>query len=232
MTKDKKDVPASLARRTAKAAAPSSEAAKPGASKTSRTALRVAENAGAEAAKAGAAAPSRAARRAAGVSPAATTAARTVAALASKSSSATAIAVAEPKAQVPAPLSLSASEQAASSAIAAVSAEPEAPAPRAPTSTDHALQQAVTESAAAATRGLAELNGKVLDLMRTQTEATIDIWRSLLSAGSLSEAVRVQTSGFRRAYEAAQAHWNDIAVTAGRVARESTKPLQTVLRTD
>lgn len=65
--------------------------------------------------------------------------------------------------------------------------------------------------------GWAELNTKMLNLMRSQTEANLAIWRSTLGAGSLSEAIRMQTSGVREAYEATAAQWRDIAETAARL---------------
>lgn len=75
------------------------------------------------------------------------------------------------------------------------------------------------------TAGWAELNGKMLDLMRSQTEANFAIWRSTLAAGSLSEAIRMQTTGVREAYEATAAQWRDIAETAARLM-SGAKPMQ------
>jgi len=65
--------------------------------------------------------------------------------------------------------------------------------------------------------GWAELNGKMLNLMRSQTEANFALWRSTLGAGSLSEAIRIQTTGIREAYETTAAQWRDIAETAARL---------------
>ena len=92
--------------------------------------------------------------------------------------------------------------------------------------TGDSIRQAVAQSTWATTRGLAEINGRVLDLIRAQNDATIDLWRSTLSASSLSDAVRAQTSGLRHAYEATAAQWKDIAETAGRVMGEAAKPLR------
>lgn len=88
------------------------------------------------------------------------------------------------------------------------------------------LRQAVSDSTTATTRGIVELNGKVLDLIRAQGDATIDLWRSAVTAGSLSEALRAQTSGLRQAYETTAAQWKDIAETATRIAADAAKPLQ------
>jgi hypothetical protein len=91
------------------------------------------------------------------------------------------------------------------------------------------LRQAVAASTAATTRGVVEINGKMLELIQAQGEATLDLWRSTLTAASLSDAVRAQTSGVRRAYEATVAHWRDIAETTGRVLGEAAKPLRSAL---
>ncbi|MEA3041731.1 MAG: hypothetical protein QOC65_1220, partial [Sphingomonadales bacterium] len=82
--------------------------------------------------------------------------------------------------------------------------------------TRESLQQAVAHSAAAAANGMLELNGKVIDLLRAQSDAAFELWRSTVTAGSLSEAVRVQTSGMRQAYEATTTHAKDVAEAATR----------------
>jgi hypothetical protein len=88
------------------------------------------------------------------------------------------------------------------------------------------FREAASASTAATTRGFLELNGKVIDLVRAQNDAALDLWRSTLAAGSLSEAIRVQTHGFKEAYEATAAGWKDIAETAGRLMGEAAKPLR------
>ena len=89
------------------------------------------------------------------------------------------------------------------------------------------LRQAVTDSTTATTRAFVELNGKVIDLVRAQSDATLNLWRSTLSAGTFSEAIRVQTHGLREARSTTSAQWKDIAETAGRLAAEAAKPLRT-----
>lgn len=91
------------------------------------------------------------------------------------------------------------------------------------------VRQAVSDSTSATTRGIVELNGKVIDLLRAQGDATIELWRSAVTAGSLSEAVRAQSTGLRQAYEATAVQWKDIAETATRVAVEAAKPMRTAL---
>jgi hypothetical protein len=91
------------------------------------------------------------------------------------------------------------------------------------------LRQAVADSTTTTTRGLVELTGKVLDLWRAQSDAALDLWRSTLTSGSLSEAIRAQTSGFRRSYEATTSQWREIAETAGRLMGDAAKTFQSTL---
>ncbi|HEX8164376.1 MAG TPA: phasin family protein [Beijerinckiaceae bacterium] len=92
------------------------------------------------------------------------------------------------------------------------------------------FRQAVTDTTAATTRGFLEFNGKVIDLVRAQNEAALDLWRSTLTAGSFSEAIRAQTHGMREAYETSAAQWKDLAETAGRLMGEATQPLRSAFQ--
>jgi len=94
--------------------------------------------------------------------------------------------------------------------------------------TTEALRQAVTESATVTSRGALEINGKVIEALRAQSDAAFDLWRSALSAGSVSEAIRVQTSGTRHVYETTASQWKDIAETAGRWFSATVRPMQSV----
>jgi hypothetical protein len=78
---------------------------------------------------------------------------------------------------------------------------------------------------AATTRGLVEINTKMFEHARAQADAAVDLWRSALSAGSVSEAIRVQASGIRQACESTAAHWKDLASTAGHAMGEATTAL-------
>lgn len=95
--------------------------------------------------------------------------------------------------------------------------------------TRESLQQAVAHSATAAAQGMLEVNGKVLDLLRAQSDAAFELWRSTLTARSLSEAVRVQTSGIRQAYEATTSHAKDVAEAATRAIGDAVKPLHSAM---
>ncbi|WP_444782502.1 phasin family protein [Salinarimonas sp. NSM] len=90
---------------------------------------------------------------------------------------------------------------------------------------NEALAQACFESATATGRGVAALNAQVLDLMRANTDLTLSLMRSTLTAGSLSEAVKLQTSGARQAYETTSAHLRAIADTTTKLVGEATGPL-------
>ena len=55
--------------------------------------------------------------------------------------------------------------------------------------TSDTFRNAMTETANLTTRGALEVNGKVIDALRGQSDAAFDLWRSTLTAGSLSEAI-------------------------------------------
>jgi hypothetical protein len=92
--------------------------------------------------------------------------------------------------------------------------------------TTETLRQAAAESATATSRGVVEVNGKLIDAMRAQSDAAFELWRSALSATSVSEAIRIQTTGARQVYETAASQWKDIAETTGRWLAASVKPIQ------
>lgn len=88
------------------------------------------------------------------------------------------------------------------------------------------VRLAVTETAAATARGFVELNGKVLELLRAQSDAAFALWRATLMAGSPSEAVRAQTSGLHHLYETSAQQWKEVAETAARLMGEAAKPIE------
>jgi len=93
------------------------------------------------------------------------------------------------------------------------------------------LQGGLAESAGIASKGALEINGKVLDLVRAQADAAFGLWRQLLGAGSLSEAVQLQTKGWRHGYEMTSSRLKDIAETTGRVAETSIGPVRRMVDT-
>ena len=83
-----------------------------------------------------------------------------------------------------------------------------------------------------AAQGLVELNAKMFDMLCAQSDKTFALWRATLTAGSVAEAVRVQTAGIREVYEATAAQWRDIAQTTQRMLGQSVQPLQSVWTKD
>jgi hypothetical protein len=94
------------------------------------------------------------------------------------------------------------------------------------------IRQTVAETATATTRGAVEINGKVLDAWRAQSTIAFDLWRQALTAGSVSEAIRVQTSGARQVYETAATHWKDVAETTNRWLDATVKPMRSALSSE
>jgi hypothetical protein len=98
--------------------------------------------------------------------------------------------------------------------------------------TSEQIRQTMTETATATTCGALEINGKVLDAWRAQSDVTIALWRQALAAGSVSEVIVLQANGARQIYETAATHWKDVAETTTRWIGASVKPLQAALTTD
>ena len=92
--------------------------------------------------------------------------------------------------------------------------------------TTDTFRNAVTETANLSTRGALEVNGKVIDALRAQSDAAFDLWRSALTAESFSEAIQNQATGTRQFYETTAAHWKDVADTARRLFGETVAPMQ------
>lgn len=69
-----------------------------------------------------------------------------------------------------------------------------------------------------------ELNSEVFELFRTQGEATLAYWQSMMTARSPSEAVRLQTAAMRQACEATTDHWSSIASKTTRFVGELSAP--------
>ena len=67
-------------------------------------------------------------------------------------------------------------------------------------------------SASATSMGLMEINGKVFELMRSQSAATFNFWRTLIGVTSVADAVEVQARELRKNFEATSAQMKkDIA---------------------
>jgi hypothetical protein len=64
----------------------------------------------------------------------------------------------------------------------------------------------------------------VFELFRTQGEATLAYWQSMMTARSPSEAVQMQTAAVRQACEATTDHWSSIASKTTRFVGELSAP--------
>lgn len=95
--------------------------------------------------------------------------------------------------------------------------------------TTASLREAMAETASATTRGALEVNGKVIDAWRAQSDAALDLFQSTLRATSLSDAIRLQTSGARQVYETAATHWKDVAESTTRWLGSAVKLMQSAL---
>jgi len=88
------------------------------------------------------------------------------------------------------------------------------------------IRQKVAATATVTTRGAIDINAKMLAAWQAQSEIALDLWRQTLAAGSVSDAVRLQASGARQAYETAATHWKDVAETTTRWFSAAVKPFQ------
>ncbi|RDI57827.1 phasin family protein [Microvirga subterranea] len=111
--------------------------------------------------------------------------------------------------------------------------QPEAPAAEAPQALQRvrtdALRKVMSEAVNATARGALEVHDKIIEALQAQSDAAIEVWESSLKAPHLSEAIRVQTNGARKAYETASAQWTDIATTTASWFHKSFEPFQTAL---
>ena len=92
-----------------------------------------------------------------------------------------------------------------------------------------ALRQAMGEAVNASAHGALAVNDKVIEALQTQSHAVLDLWRSAVSAPHLSDALRLQSSGAREAYETAQAQWKDIAATTAHWFNKTVEPLSSAI---
>jgi hypothetical protein len=90
--------------------------------------------------------------------------------------------------------------------------------------------EAMANMATRLSERIATLNGKMLELMRLQADATLGFWRALSGTTSMADAVTAQTSGLRQHYEATAACLRDIAESAGRAAMDTMDDAGTALR--
>lgn len=92
-----------------------------------------------------------------------------------------------------------------------------------------ALRKVMSEAVNATARGALEVHDKIIEALQVQSDTALEVWETSLKAPHLSEAIRVQTNGARRAYEAASAQWTDIATTTASWLHRSLEPFQAAL---
>jgi hypothetical protein len=89
-----------------------------------------------------------------------------------------------------------------------------------------ALRRVVAEATAATTSGALEVNDKVLDAWRAQSDAILDVWRKAITADNVPDAVRLHARGTQDAYAAAASQWKDVAETTTRWFEDALKPFR------
>jgi hypothetical protein len=129
------------------------------------------------------------------------------------------VAATEPAA-VPEPVETPPAVPPEAEAAIAVAEAPAAPEPAAlEQAAPEAPRAAPTEEApAAALGGVAEINARLIDFVKTEAEAAFTFWRALRAAKTPGEAVRLQTAEVERAVSAAVTCWGDLARSAARLA--------------
>lgn len=88
--------------------------------------------------------------------------------------------------------------------------------------------RAMTDTGSSASRGWIELNGKMLDVLRAQSDAAFAVWRETVTARSFPDAVRAQTTGLQHLYETSTVQWREVAEAAARLMGDAAKPMGAV----
>lgn len=74
-----------------------------------------------------------------------------------------------------------------------------------------------------------EVQLKALDAAQSNTEATFDLFRKLLTVTSVADAVQLQTTFARERFEALVDYSKDVQTTFGKVGEEAAKPAKVLL---
>ncbi|SHO62655.1 phasin [Pseudoxanthobacter soli DSM 19599] len=75
-------------------------------------------------------------------------------------------------------------------------------------------------------KGVIEFNFKALDAAKTNTDATFDFIKEIISAKSVAEAIELQTSFARKQFEALSGQAKEFQELATKIASESGSPLK------
>lgn len=89
-----------------------------------------------------------------------------------------------------------------------------------------AINSAVESSVGMFSKGFAELNAKVLGAFRSNTEATLDLFKAAFAAKTPSELVELQMAHARKQLEVFSVQAKDFSSAASKIAEDATKPLK------
>ena len=78
-----------------------------------------------------------------------------------------------------------------------------------------------------ASKGAAEYSAKLLDILKANTGATLDLAQSLVGVKSPTEAVELWTSHAKLQFETFTANARELAELAQKVATETVEPIKT-----
>ncbi len=78
-----------------------------------------------------------------------------------------------------------------------------------------------------ATKGATDYSAKLLDIVKTNTNATFDFAQELVGVKSLSQAMELWTSHARKQVEAFTAQTKELAELTQKIAAETAEPIKT-----
>ena len=84
----------------------------------------------------------------------------------------------------------------------------------------------IEDSYATASKGAADYGLKLIEAVRTNTNANFDFASELLTVKSLSEAVELSTAHMRKQFDALTAQSKDLSALAQKIVTETTEPLK------
>jgi phasin family protein len=88
----------------------------------------------------------------------------------------------------------------------------------------HFTPYPLSNSAAAFAQASARLHGKMVDILVSQTDTVFALLRTTMSAGSISEAVKLQGTGVRQAYEKNSTQMKDLSDVVEKAVAEAFEP--------
>jgi phasin len=77
-----------------------------------------------------------------------------------------------------------------------------------------------------ASKGASEYSAKLMEMMKTNTSATLDFAQQLIGVKSPSEAMELWTSHAKKQFEAFTAHTKELAELSQKVATETVEPIK------